>query len=361
MGKKDNAAKAIQLMLPAKYYDDIYVSKLLRRSNFSILPPGKILWCFRHGFLPHEYLLYDLDFNDYRDYVPSRNNLKNRTLNGVYNAILANKIIFERQIEVIIKGLEGLKVIKNLAYIENGVLKALNKNIVCGDFSSLLPYLEENDLILKPVMGDGGVGFIMIRKVEGDFMFNKKRVNWKELCESLGKLDNMLIQERFIQHGFSHEIYPESVNTMRIATMIDPVTNKPFIGYAFHRFGSPHSGFIDNVNQGGLFCLIDTSDGKLTNLVDYSLLGDKKFFDYHPFSNKKVINERVPGWSKIAEVVLEMAGRMPYLKYVGWDIVLSYNEMYVLEGNVSPGTAFQLYKPMKKFPGWDFFRHYHYC
>ena len=351
----------IKNLLPGKYYDDIFINKLLLRQNLKILNLNQMLWCSIHGFLPHEYKLYDLENNDYKSYVPSRNNFQKRQLNGSYNAILANKIIFEKHIKIVISGIDKLHVVESIGYIEDGVLKSLNSKVVNSDFTSLVPFLEKNDLVMKQVSGDGGAGLLLIRKEDDHFIFENKKVTWNELVEKIRNLNDYLIQERFKQKGFSNDIYTDSVNTIRVATMIDPVTHKPFIAYAFHRFGLPKSGIADNVSQGGLFSLIGVDDGRMSMLVDYTISGEKTHFEFHPATSKKVYNELVPNWNTLTNRVLEMAGRMPYLKYVGWDVVLSDDEYYILEGNVSPGIGFQMLKPMKDFPeAWSFFKHYKY-
>ncbi len=361
ISKRKLTIDLIRRFLPSKYYDDIFINKLLLRQNLKILNLNQMLWCSIHGFLPYEYKLYDLKNNDYRSYVPSRNNFQKRLLNGSYNAILANKILFEKHIKIVIRGIDKLHVVESIGYIENGYLKSLNKDIVNGDFTSLIPFLEKNDLVMKPVSGDGGVGLLLIRKEDDHYLFENTKVSWNELVEKIRNLNDYLIQERFIQKGFSNDIYSDSVNTIRVATMIDPVSHKPFVAYAFHRFGLPKSGIADNVNQGGLFSLIEVNDGRLSMLVDYTISGEKKYFESHPVTSKKVFNELVPNWNTLTNRVLEMAGRMPYLKYVGWDVVLSDDQFYILEGNVAPGIGFQILKPMKDFPeAWSFFKHYKY-
>ena len=144
--------------------------------------------------------------------------------------------------------------------------------------------------------------------------------------------------------------------------MIDPETHKPFIAYAIHRFGSAESGFIDNINQGGLAALIDLETGTLGEGMKFSFTGGKHIHKVHPVSSHEIINKQVPEWISVKERLIEMAGRMPYLKYVGWDIILSDDELYVLEGNVSPGLGLvQAIKPMIEFPeAWNFFRYYKY-
>jgi hypothetical protein len=351
---------AFKMMLPDRYYDDIYVNRMLNRKNLAILSPLKLIWCFIHGFFPQEYLLYDLDTNDYRNYIPSRINYKKRWLNGSYNAILGNKILFEKHIRISISGIENMHVVENLAFIENGILHPLQDKIAAREFSSLFRRLEKNDLVFKPALGDGGTGIFMVSKQNGKYLVNDKIVRSNELLGFMRSLNNYVIQDRIIQRGFSRDIYSGSVNTIRIATMVDPLSGKPFIGYAAHRFGSPESGFVDNVNQGGLFSVIDLATGKLGKLVDSSDHKRKKLYDHHPVTLKTIYDQRIPGWESITGRIIEMARRMPYLKYVGWDIILSGNELYVLEGNVSPGIAFQMIKPMKEFPAWSFFKHYKY-
>ncbi|MBE0678944.1 MAG: hypothetical protein IH592_09290, partial [Bacteroidales bacterium] len=165
-----------------------------------------------------------------------------------------------------------------------------------------------------------------------------------------------------IQKGLAGEINPGSVNTMRIGTMIDPESGKPFIAYAVHRFGSHKSGFADNVGLGGITARIDMEVGSLSKAHYYTKKGQMEIFEIHPVSNAMIYNRQIPEWGSVKKRILSMAGRMPYLKYVGWDFVLSDDELYVLEGNVAPGLGLvQMYEPLKNNPrAWNFFRHHEY-
>ncbi|MDZ7634117.1 MAG: sugar-transfer associated ATP-grasp domain-containing protein [Bacteroidales bacterium] len=149
---------------------------------------------------------------------------------------------------------------------------------------------------------------------------------------------------------------------MRVATMIDPESGKPFIAYAVHRFGSPRSGFTDNVQQGGITAKIDLKNGRLSMAHFYTKEGHKEIFEKHPGSQAIIFNQQIPDWDSIKERIIEMSCRMPYLKYVGWDFILTDDQLYVLEGNVASGLGLvQLYNPMKEYPdAWKFFRHYGY-
>ena len=350
-------------MLPKKYYDDIFLAKVFTRDNLKVGNLRKTAWCFTRGFLPYEYYWYDLANNNYRNYVPTRNNYQNRNLNGIYNAILGNKILCEKHLKATISDIDGLHVVENIGFIEEGFLNSLHKDLIRGNYSSLIRVLEKNDLVLKPVSGDGGVGVFIIRKNDGHFFIDNSETDYEDMVNRLRNLDDYQIQVKFNQKGFSNLIYPGSVNTLRIATMIDPVTRNPFIAYAVHRFGSESSVFMDNVNQGGITALINLDDGKLSKGLRCSFTEAKKeIFEFHPSTSMPIFNEQIPDWINLANRITLMAGRMPYLKYVGWDIILSDGELFVLEGNVSPGLGLiQMFKPMSEFPqAWNFFKHYKY-
>jgi hypothetical protein len=350
-----------KFIFPGKYFDDIFIAKVFTQDNLKVRNLRKTLWCFAHGFLPYEYNWYDLATNDYRNYVPTRNNYQNRSLNGAYNAILGNKLLFEKHLKATIRGIDGLHVVESIGLIEEGFLYSLNNDLLQGDFTSLIQILDKNDLVLKPLSEDGGVGVFLIRKIDDHYFINNIKAGWEEVLDRLGNLDGYLIQVKFAQRGFSNMIYSGSVNTMRIATMIDPVTHNPFIAYAVHRFGSASSVFMDNVNQGGITALINLDDGRLGKGLRCSFSEPaKEVFESHPSSSMPIFNEKVPDWVNLKNRITLMAGRMPYLKYAGWDIILSDGELFVLEGNVSPGLGLiQMFKPMSEFPeAWNFFKHY---
>jgi len=349
-------------LLPVRYYDKIFTSHFIEGIDFKMLGLWKSIRCFKMGFLPFEYLWFDLEKNDYRDYLPTRNNYKRRSINGAYNYILGNKLLFEIHLKSVISGIENLKVVDNFGFFEGGHFHAFSPELSTGNPDSLLELLPEKDLILKQISGDGGNGLMHLAVKNNDFFLNGNKTGRNDLTEYLNKLDGYLVQERLIQRGISGEIYPGSVNTMRIGTMIDPGTGKAFIAYATHRFGSPMSGIVDNVGQGGVTARIDLETGRMSKAHHYTKTGSMKVFNCHPSTNKLIFNQEIPGWKDIKRRILRMADRMPYLKYVGWDFVLSGDDLYVLEGNVSPGLGLvQLYSPLKQSDqAWNFFRHHGY-
>ena len=351
-----------RLILPKKYFDVIFITEFLKSKELKKLNFVQIVWCFTHGFLPGEYLWYDLAKNDYRNYVPALKDYQKRFLNRNFNSVMGNKILFEQHIKTAINGIEKIRVVESIGYIDKGYLFPLKKNIILGEYTSLIPYLKKSDLILKPIFGNKGKGVLLLKKVDDYYEINNKKVSWDELLSIFKNFHNYLIQEKLMQIGFSNEINPASVNTVRIATMIDPDTQQSFIAYATHRFGSLHSGFVDNGSQGGIAANVDTKTGTLGEALWITPKGDKETFKLHPMSLKPIHNEHIPNWENLSNCVIEMANRMPYFKYVGWDIIFSNDEVFVLEGNTPPGLPLaQLFKPMNEYiEAWKFFKYYNY-
>ncbi len=319
----------------------------------------QIIWCYSKGFLPKEYFVYNLSRNDYRKYLPQLNNIRKASINGQYGHVLGNKIMFERQIKSVIEEIEHLHVIENIGYIDDGILKSFHKDIKTGKFNSLIHFLEKKDLILKPVSGSKGRGVLLLQKKDQNYLLDNIEMNFDEIVVKLTSLNDYLIQEKFVQVGISHDIYTGSLNTMRICTMIDPENSQPFIAYAIHRFGSPDSGNTDNFSKGGISARI-SPDGRLSKGKVLDNEGNIKTFEFHPISNKRIYNEQIPNWENITKSLLEMVRRIPFLKHVGWDVIYSNSEIYILEGNIGPGiNLIQIHQPLKEVaPVWNFFKHY---
>lgn len=351
--------KIFRIFLPEKSVFKTFSYEFFSNSYLKNLSFTQIVWCYINGFLPKEYFAFDLARNKPDKYLSRLNNIRRATINGEYSDLIGDKILFEKHIKTVIQGIENLDVIENVGYIDNGCFKSLKRDIESEKFSSLRTLLDKKDLILKPVSGSRGIGVLLLQKAEDHYLLDHKRYSWTQLESFLSTLNNYLIQERFIQVGFSHDIYPESLNCLRICTMMDPQTNEPFIPYALHRFGSCDSGYTDNSSRGGISAVI-CPDGRLEKGRTLNKDGVIEVYESHPLTNKPIYNEKIPNWEQISASLLEMVRRMPYLKNIGWDVVLSDNKAYILEGNIGPGVnIIQVHKPMIEIPrAWEFFQHH---
>src|SRR5699024_9069442 len=82
------------------------------------------------------------------------------------------------------------------------------------------------DLVFKPQTGGRGKGIRVVRRNDDRNQSIEKLLNSN---------DNYVIQKLILQDGLPHKINPNSLNTLRILTMIDATTKEPFIAKAVQR------------------------------------------------------------------------------------------------------------------------------
>jgi hypothetical protein len=205
---------------------------------------------------------------------------------------------------------------------------------------------EHGKIVLKPVRGIGGRGIFIIGLHGNLINVNNQIVSLAQVRAQLSKLNDYVVTE-FVQQGeFPLSIFPGAVNTIRILTMSDPDTEEPFVAAAAHRFGSQASAPVDNLHAGGLSSLIDLESGALSAAAER---GEDRLImhDVHPDTGAQISGRVVPNWSALKEQVLEVANRLPFLCYVGWDIALTAKGPVFIEGNKQPNPRpFQLHRPL---------------
>ena len=68
----------------------------------------------------------------------------------------------------------------------------------------------------------------------------------------------------------------------------------------------------------------------------------------HPDTGAQIEGVRVPAWDAVVETVETLAAEVPYVPFVGWDVLLSESgEPVVIEANSCPGLAsHQVHRPL---------------
>ena len=123
---------------------------------------------------------------------------------------------------------------------------------------------------------------------------------------------------------------------MRIITLIDPKTNKPFIARAVQRIGVKSSAPMDNFTKGGLSASIDLQTGVIGDATSHPNNLTHVRHSSHPDTGFKFEGLVIPKWKDIKSEVLDGAGKLPMLKCVGWDFLLSDKGLVAIEGNHHP-------------------------
>lgn len=304
----------------------------------------------RNGFNSEKVLMYGLTKDNVKSYVSEHRRYRAKRINEKASHVFDNKLITER----ILKGF--VSVPEGYYYVDAGKVTPLStESHEPISFDALMSFIrKEQKLILKPISGGSGTGVqVVVYDSERDVYFTNNKENTPlEMVTFLKSLNNYLVTEFVKQSDYSALLYPESTNTIRVLTMIDPKTNEPFIAAAAQRIGTEKTKPIDNFGggRGGLSFLVDLETGKLSQGARISLNGKKESIDRHPDTEEVLLGLTVPHWEKIKNDLLNTVVKNPYLKYVGWDIVVTEDGFSVIEINSFSGVSvFQVHQALTAF------------
>ncbi len=317
-----------------------YFFKFKRPIGFS-----KTVWCFFHGFFTKNYVLFGLDKHDRSMYISDfKENFKIGSINK-FPKIINNKLVFTEVMTSILT----MPDVKGM--LEAGRFVAYGKKS-CHSANDLIQYIQTSaSVIFKPIDGDGGKGIFLCRFNDGTFYWNQDKLSEQELFKIFSTLTHYFISDLVQQHVYSSAIYANSVNTMRIITMKDPITRKPFIAVAAHRIGNDISRPVDNCAKGGLTANINLETGILSKAVRTYFSGQApEWYSNHPDTGAMIEGTRIPNWEAVKEKALALAENFSFLDYTGWDIVmLPDGNITVLEANDGADLKLhQVHEPLLK-------------
>lgn len=155
-------------------------------------------------------------------------------------------------------------------------------------------------------------------------------INLENLYNNLKKNKQFLIEEYVCQHKDLNKLYPESVNTLRIVTLLkNNVVNVVFVGLRIGNLGN----VVDNFNHGGLLAYIN----KLGQIEYPAIDKNGEYYNIHPYTNTKIVGYNIPMFDEAINFAKELALVIPQIKYAAWDIAITNNGPVVIEGNPFPG------------------------
>jgi len=280
------------------------------------------------GFYGESYVVYGLDKNDKKQYLTDYARFRTRFINSDYKILLKDKDVFQKLMS------QYLDVPKTIGTVKRGVIHTPDgKDII--SFPQFMEILRGyGKLIIKPLLGSGGFNVYLLRISGQDIFINDKPATSAELEARLAASNHYLISEVIEQARYSAGIFPDSANTIRLITMLDPVTGEPFIPAAVHRFGVTRSVPADNWAQGGVCAEIDLETGIMSKAVSLCLAKNAlEWHSVHPETKAPIEGVKVTGWEDLRGKMLSVAGNFPYLNYIGWDLVVTDTGLKVIEGN----------------------------
>ncbi len=305
------------------------------------------LWCLRRGFLPMSYDLYTLGENDPGEYLSDRQREMTWVLNWPYAGILDDKLGFDHTLKQL-----GAPTPKTRALVIKGRLRPMDggRSVVVTDW-----WREHLDrlgrLVLKPIWGAKGNGISIVEGFGAGCRVNGQKMAWHELEARLSRMDRYLVSDYAQQAFYAQEIFPGSANSIRILTMHDE-DGVPFIAAATHRFGSNGSSRpVDNWSAGGLSAGVDLESGELSAGVTSLEFSRMERHDHHPDTGTPIKGNTVANWDVIRAGIVEVAGKVPFLPYIGWDVVATDSGYLIIEGNKqSDVNLLQVHRPLLRDP-----------
>ncbi len=304
MGKLGYLIKRVKNMNFDKMFQTIdLVNKKTNKSKISIF--FDIINCgikYQAGYV---------DYNLYEMYKMNKDERKTVVTRGINNEIIKkyNDMTYAYKFE-------------DKALFNNLFNKYLNREWIYIKESSIedfKKYLKgKKEVIVKPLSLSCGKG---VEKIV------VKDYKPEELYNHLMQTDQTLVEDVAIQNKVLSDLYPHSVNTLRIVTL-----NKVVVA-ALLRIGNK-GNVVDNFNHDGMVTTVDIKTGE----IKYPAI-DKvgNVYEVHPETNVKIVGIKIPMWNEVKKLCIEACDIVPELGYVGWDVCLGEEKPFLIEGNDFPG------------------------
>ena len=216
--------------------------------------------------------------------------------------------------------LKGFPLPKTYVHLINGVFEDKDYNIISKE-KAIDILLSASNITIKPSMASyGGKGV--------KFLNHPTKGELIDFFDDLEE-ENLIFQETVNQSPETAKLHPDSLNTIRIMTLILDGDVKVLPWCAF-RMGIGKSK-VDNASFGGIYCRIN-EDGTLSDFA-YDALG--KRFDKHP-DGGEFSRVKFDFMDKIKKLVKEAAQRFPHFRLIGWDIAITNDdEPVIIEANLT--------------------------
>jgi len=292
------------------------------------------------GFTSEKKELYDFEKNNIDQYLTDFQRRKTQKINGKYSILIDDKEIFE----IILR--DQNVVPKTFGKVENGIVSLSNEK---SDVPSLISLVKHNNsIIIKKKIGGGGKGIYRIEYANDVITINNKITSEQEFNVFLANLDDSLISEHLKQADYSNEIYPGTINTIRMLILKDPNTEKSFIASAVHKFGSKKTEPADNVWRGGLTSLVNIDTGIIQRPALHQENNKAiEWVETHPDTNIRIEGTQIPYWNEITTSVLNLTDNLENIQYIGWDVVVTNDGFKIIEGNnFSDVNIIQIHQPL---------------
>ena len=213
-----------------------------------------------------------------------------------------------------------------------------------SDDETLREFLKKQKIVfIKQPKNFGGMGVKRLDCTDIDLDNDNELKKIKDMIME-GKF--YLVEECLKQHEEMNKLYPNSINTIRVVTVLDK-KDEAHVMYTYVRMGVG-GNYVDNVTSGGCYAMINPN-----GVITTPALCDKtsEFFDEHPDTHTVFNGFKVPYYNEVVELCKKAAHVEPHVRYIGWDVCVTPTGPVFVEGNYLPAYDGQVYRQLEN-PGY---------
>lgn len=203
--------------------------------------------------------------------------------------------------------------------------------------SNINDFLKKHsgEYIIKPSIDSSGAKNVMKLLCDSQKICIDGRFVTFENIEKIIPRD-FLVQEFLGQHSILKNIYPHSLNTLRVVTL--RMDNDIHTLQSIVKFGDTGEYVDYTVRKSGFHC------GLNNNGILNKFAVDKYFkkYDKHPYTGVSFENIQIPQFSSVLDFVKNLHRYLLYFDMVSWDIAINKNgEPVLIELNlINQGISF---------------------
>ena len=150
----------------------------------------------------------------------------------------------------------------------------------------------------------------------------------KAFAEYIKEKGFATIEDVIENHPDVAKLYPHSVNTIRIITMLD-AQGEPHCLFAVFKMGKD-GRIVDNY---GLHGPVDMETGEFLFPAHSGDTTAGMHYTKHPNTGVELLGYKVPYVKEAVEMAKRAAKVVPQMRYVGWDVAITPNGPAIIEGN----------------------------
>jgi len=190
---------------------------------------------------------------------------------------------------------------------------------------------DGGEFVIKPEADGRGQRVALVRSEAGGLVrqYGTARGPY-QLAECYDRLT--MVERRGEQAAFWRELFPDTVNTIRVLTIWREGERLPFVARATQKIGTAASVPADNFARGGLVAAVDVETGRMS--AARAKHDVARPVPRHPETGALIEGAVLPGWRELRDDVARIAAGFPGDCFVGWDVFRdSEGRTVIIEAN----------------------------